>query len=115
MKFSVSRDSLTTAINAASRALSNKTPMPILTGVKVEATYESVVITTSNGDLSMQVTVEQDGLKVDQPGVQVIPGRYFIEIIRKMTADKITIESMDDNLINIRGGQSDFTLNGMEN
>ena len=115
MKFSVSRDSLTTAINAASRALSNKTPMPILTGVKVEATYDGVVITTSNGDLSMQVTVEQDGLKVDQPGIQIIPGRYFIEIIRKMTADKITIESMDDNLINIRGGQSDFTLNGMEN
>lgn len=114
MKFTVDRDSLTSALNAASRALSNKTPMPILTGVKVEATYENVVVTTSNGDLSMQVTITE-GIKVDKPGTQVIPGRFFIEIIRKMTADSIAIESMDDNLINIRAGQSDFTLNGLEN
>jgi DNA polymerase III subunit beta len=114
MKFTVDRDSLMSALNAAGRALSNKTPMPILTGIKVEATFDNVVVTTSNGDLSMQVTINE-GLKVEKPGTQVIPGRFFIEIIKKMTADSIAIESMDDNLINIRAGKSDFTLNGMEN
>lgn len=114
MNFNIDRESLIEALTSASRALSNKTPMPILTGVKLDVDYDKIVITTSNSDISMQITVSNENLKVEKTGSHVIPGRFFIEIIKKITADTVSISVVEDNLINIKAGQSNFTLNGME-
>ncbi|QVK21248.1 DNA polymerase III subunit beta [Mycoplasmatota bacterium] len=114
MIFSIDRESLVDALTAASRALSNKTPMPILTGVKIDVDYNKVTITTSNSDISMQVVINNSNLKVEKIGSHVIPGRFFIEIAKKIKAETVEITVVDDNLINIKAGQSDFTLNGME-
>ncbi|XMB86417.1 DNA polymerase III subunit beta [Mycoplasmatota bacterium WC44] len=114
MIFSIDRESLVEALTSASRALSNKTPMPILTGVKLDVDYDKVVITTSNSDISMQVVIQNSNLKVEKTGSHVVPGRFFIEIAKKITSDTVKITVVDDNLINIQAGQSDFTLNGME-
>jgi len=114
MIFNIDRETLFDALNSASRALSNKTPMPILTGIKIDCEYDKLTITTSNADLSMQVVIQNGNLKVEKPGSTVVPGRFFFEIIKKVTSDHIQITVVDENLINIKAGQSDFTLNGME-
>lgn len=114
MNFTIDRDLFMKNLNNASKALSTKTPMPILTGIKLEALGDSLVITTSNSDISMRVEISGEGLTIDAPGTIVVPGKYLLEIVKKVGSKSIQMFSSDDNLIKIISGKSDFTLNGME-
>ncbi len=114
MKFSIEKDVLLDAIQHSDKALSNRTPMPILTGIKLDVDYKEIVITTSNSDISMQVKISGDNVKISEKGIRVIPGKFFVELIRKLEGATVNITTIDNNLINIQSGKSSFTLTCME-
>lgn len=113
MNFTINRDLFMNNLNNANRALSTKTPMPILTGIKIEVLGDQIVITTSNSDISMKLHIKGEGLKIEETGSMVIPGRYLIDIVRKIDANEIQVYNHEDNVIKILAGKSDFTLSGM--
>ena len=69
-------------LNVISRGLPNKTPMPILTGIKLHLTETDLFMTSSNTDISVQVNISDASLQIVKPGKAVVPGKFFIEIIR---------------------------------
>ena len=58
MKFTINRDLLFDALNNVSRGLSAKTPMPVLTGIKIEVTNGCITLITTNREISVRVVLD---------------------------------------------------------
>ncbi|HPX82941.1 MAG TPA: DNA polymerase III subunit beta, partial [Bacilli bacterium] len=115
MNFTINRDLLLENLTNVSRALSTKTPMPVLTGIKFEITKSKMFLTASNNEISIQAQInEGNKLKLEGEGSFVVPGKILIEIIRKLDANEVQFKAVEDNVIKIYANRSDFTLNALE-
>ena len=63
MKFSIQRDRLIQSVQDVMKAISPRTTIPILTGIKITATSEGVTLTGSDSDVSIESFIpnEEDG------------------------------------------------------
>jgi DNA polymerase-3 subunit beta len=115
MKFTINRDLLLLNLMNVSRALSTKAPMPILTGIKIEARDNSLFLTASNNEISIQSLIQDRRLlKIEEEGVIVVPGKYFIEIVRKTESKDIDFAVFEENIVKILADRSNFSLNALE-
>ncbi|MDQ0339274.1 DNA polymerase-3 subunit beta [Caldalkalibacillus uzonensis] len=118
MHIVVDRDALREAVNQVAKAVSSRTTIPILTGIKLTATHEECILTGSDSDISIQVSIPQqvddkELIKVVKLGSIVLPAKYFTEIVKKLPAEQIEIEVLDNEVTNIRSGSAEFNLNGL--
>ena len=114
MNFQINKDTLLNSLITAQKALSNKTPNPALQGIKLDVLEDSLVITTSNSDIAIRLSVKDQSLDVKTVGSVLIPGKYFIEIIRKLDGLKVSLSLVADNMLRIEADRSDITLNMMD-
>lgn len=111
MKFTIKRDLLLEALNNVSRGLSSKTPMPVLTGIKIEVSDKDITLITTNREISVRVVLDQvDTLDIAEHGVCVVPGKYFIDIIKKLEGEDVEFTLFDTNTIKIISERTTFTL-----
>ena len=59
MKFTINRNQFIRQISNVQRAISTKSTIPILTGMKLVLTTEGLTVTGSNVDLSIQTFIAQ--------------------------------------------------------
>lgn len=115
MKFVINRDLLLLNLTYVSRALSTKTPMPVLTGIKIEVHDSAVFLTASNNEISIQTVIRDKRLlKIEEDGLVIVPGKYFIEMIRKIEAKDVDFSTFEENVVKILADRSNFTLNALE-
>ncbi|HZK70552.1 MAG TPA: DNA polymerase III subunit beta, partial [Clostridia bacterium] len=119
MKLTILKQHLNEAIQHVSKAISSRTTIPILNGVKIDATHQGVTLTASDTDISIQcfVPIEENGLEIIQIkriGSVVLPAKFFIEIIRKLPAEEIEIELMSNFQTIIRSGTSEIQMVGLD-
>lgn len=115
MKFKINQNLLMSTLNIVNRGLSTKTPMPILTGILMEVEPDKIIFTTTNKEVSIQVVVDQtENIKIEDTGSCVIPGKYFVEIIKKLEEQEITISLFDETTVKIITERSQFTLNALD-
>jgi DNA polymerase-3 subunit beta len=119
MKLTILKHQLNEAIQHVSKAISTRTTIPILNGVKIDATHQGVTLTASDTDISIQcfVPLEENGLEIIQIkriGSVVLPAKFFIEIIRKLPAEEIEIEIMSNFQTIIRSGASEIQMVGLD-
>ena len=98
-------------INKVSRAVSLKSPLPILTGIKFDLLEDGLVLTASDSDISIQTTINE-GIIINQTGSVVLSSKYILEIIRKIDGDTVHIQVVDGTLTRITSESSLFDLNG---
>ncbi len=111
MKFIINRDLLLDALNNASRGLSSKTPMPVLTGIKIEVANKKITLITTNREISVKVVLDKiEHSESFEDGVCVVPGKYFIDIIKKLEGEKVEFTLFDANTIKIISERTTFTL-----
>jgi DNA polymerase III subunit beta len=119
MKFTINRDQLVESVQDVMKAVSTRTTIPILTGIKIVADNQGVALTGSDSDISIEryIPVEEDGhenVKVIQPGSIVLQARFFSEIVKKLPNDQVDIEVSEHFSTIIRSGKSEFSLNGLD-
>lgn len=119
MKITVQRDKLSNAVSHVSKAVSSRTTIPILTGIKIKADEEGLTLTASDSDVSIEVQIpleeaDEWGVTVHQAGNIVLPARIFSEIVRKLPSNEIHIEADERLVTTIRSGQAEFSINGMD-
>ena len=114
MNITIDREILLENLNVISRGLPNKSPMPILTGIKMETTDTDLFLTSSNTDISVEVLINDASLKIQKPGKTVVPGKQFIDIIRIIGAKKINLYLDENNSLIIKGDKSEFNLKIMD-
>jgi DNA polymerase-3 subunit beta len=119
LKCTVLKEKLVDAVNQVMKAISSKTTIPILTGVKITAGLDGITLTGSNSDISIRsfIPLEEDGNEnavVSTPGQIVLPSRLFSELVRKLPDEEVHIE-VDSRLITkIISGTTEFSLNGLD-
>lgn len=114
MNITIDREILLENLNVISRGLPSKTPMPILTGIKLEATNTDIYMTSSNTDISVEVLISDSSLEIIEPGKTVIPGRFFIDIIRKINSKRVNLYIQDDKILVIRADRGEYKLHIMD-
>lgn len=119
MKLRVIKSALVDAVSHVSKAVSQKTTIPILTGIKVAADEQGLILTGSNSDITIQVRVPKkkgdiDQVFVEKTGQVVLPGKIFGDIVRKLPGDEVEWVVNDRFQTTIRSEQAEFQLNGLD-
>ena len=104
MHFRIKRLKLLNALAKATRAVSVRSPLPVLTGIKFDLQAHQLVLTGSDSDITIQTIVdEDDDLEILKEGSVVLNSRYILDIVRKINSDDIEIEIIDGLLTRIKG------------
>jgi DNA polymerase III subunit beta len=107
MKFRCERDDLLEAVQFASRAVSNRATLPVLSGLRIEARESGdVVVGATDLELTMQ-TVFRAG--VDEPGKSIVPGRLFGEMARSLGAGSVSLAAGEGE-VEIGSGRGQFRV-----
>ena len=115
MKFKIKKNILLDGLNNVSKALSSKNIIPILSGIKFNLTKENLILTASDNDITIEQIIEKnEDIIIEKTGTIVIKGKYILDIIRKLDAEFINIEIVDNNKILIFADNSEFNLNGID-
>src|SRR5579884_3969929 len=88
VKISVSKDELVQALGVASRAVSTRTSVQILSGVLLEASGGELRLAATDMELSLRATVPA---QIEGDGAIVLPGKTFVDIARLLPAGEVTI------------------------
>lgn len=113
MIFSINQDLLLDTINVIQRGLPVKTPLPILNGIKLEVFDDHLIFTTSNTDIAIQMIVNDSSLEVLSPGRVVIPGKYLIDITRKLEG-RVEFSLVENRVLVIRSNNVEYKLHVMD-
>lgn len=119
MKFIIQRDKLITSVQEVMKAISPRTAIPILTGMKIEAKTSGITLTGSDSDISIQsfIPAEEDGIvNVEdiETGSIILQARYFPDIVRKLPEKTVEITADENLKVTVRSGKAEFNLNGQD-
>jgi DNA polymerase III subunit beta len=119
MRFIIQRDRLVQSVQDVMKAVTSRTTIPILTGIKIVATNEGVTLTGSDSDISIEsfIPKEEAGdeiVEIKQPGSIVLQAKFFSEIVKKLPTDTVEIHVESHFQTVITSGKSEFKLNGLD-
>ncbi len=118
MKFSIKRQKLLASIQEVSNAISPRAAViPILTGMKLNMNNDTLTLTGSNSDITIESTIKsKDGdeevITDISNGSIVLPVPHFPDIIKKLPGEIVHIEVKDNYQTIIRSEKSVFELHG---
>jgi len=96
MKIKVKKSEILPALKSASRAVSPKSPLPILTGLKLVAQDGSLVVTGTDLEIGITCTVPA---QVEEPGSVVLPAAVLVNLVDKLPTDEIAIEEAGNAIV----------------
>lgn len=118
MKFTINRSKFTKSLTDVLRAISSRTTIPVLTGVKMTIDQSGLMLSGSDSDISIEIFIpvsdEDNQLEVIKEGGIVLPARIFNEIVRKLSDEKLTIEVGDNFQTSITSAHAAFNINSID-
>ncbi len=119
MRFSINRDRFVHDVQHVAKAVSSRTTIPILTGIKIVADHEGITLTGSDSDVSIETFIpkedaETEIVTIEETGSIVLQARFFAEIVKKLPGQEIELIVQDQFATTIRSGSSVFNLNGLD-
>lgn len=115
MQFTINRNLFIENLNNAMRAISSRATIPILSGIKLVLTNDSLLLTGSDTDISIEIKIPvSDDLQVISTGSIVLPARFFSEIIKKLPGKDFSFEVKESFQTRIISENSEFTINGLD-
>ena len=115
MKFTINRTLFIENLNNVMRAISSRTTIPILSGIKLVLTEDELILTGSDTDISIEIKIPvSEDLAVESTGSIVLPARFFSEIIKKLPGKDFSFEVKESFQTQIVSENSDFTINGLD-
>ena len=94
MKFTCSQQTMTKALNTVSKAVSNRTTLPVLKGILLEAKNDGKLVMSAS-DLEISIRKEIDA-EIIEAGRTVVGSKLFSDIVRKLPNEEISVETIDD-------------------
>lgn len=118
MKFTINRTAFISQLNNVLRAISSKTTIPILTGLKMVVNNDNIVLTGSNSDITIESVIHADDtnndLVIEESGAIVLPARFFSDIVKKLPNKEVTIAVTSGFQADITSGTAKFQINGQD-
>ena len=119
MNFKISKSVLYDSLQLVSKAISNNSPLPALSGIKIDVEQDKIILTGSDAEISIKKELNNEkyedlNLIVISEGSIVIEARYLLEIVRKIDSSEISFEIVDGSLIKIIGKATEYKINGID-
>ena len=118
MNFTINRTAFISQLNNVLRAISSKTTIPILTGLKMVVNDDNIVLTGSNSDITIESVINANNadndLVIEETGSIVLPARFFSDIVKKLPDKKVTIAVTSGFQADITSGTAKFQINGQD-
>lgn len=93
MKFIIQKDYLVQSVQDVMKAVSSRTTIPILTGIKIVATEEGVTLTGSNSDISIESFIPNE-----EEGKEIVdiqkPGSVVLQLVSLVKSSKSFLKTL---------------------
>ena len=109
MRFQANRDVFSEAVSFAVKLLPQRTTLPILSGVLIEATETGLVLSSFDYEVSAQTEMAAE---VEETGKVLVSGRLLAEIASRMPNAPVRF-STNESRITLSCGSASFTLLSM--
>ena len=109
MKFQVNRDVFSEAVSFAVKLLPQRTTLPILSGVLLEATDSVLTLSSFDYEVSAQTEVAAE---IEESGRVLVSGRLLAEIASRLPNAPVVF-STEESRITVSCGSAHFTLLSM--
>ncbi len=106
MKIEVSKADLGQAISTASRAISARSTLPILSNILFDAEEEVLRLTATDLDTGIRYTMRA---KILESGSLTVPAGILGDVISSLPDAEVSLESENGQLL-VRCGKSDYTI-----
>lgn len=103
------REELQKGVSIVSKAVSNKTTMPILECILIQ-TKEGRILMTAN-DMELGIETEIHGM-IEDNGRIAIDAKIFSEIVRRLPDNMVSIETDSNDTVNIQCEKIKFSIPG---
>ena len=90
---------LSDALLSVIKAISNKTTNPILEGIKIVAEEDTLTLSATDTELSIEKKIKAN---IKTEGEGVVPGKFITEFVKKLTNEMIELEINEKNQLLIR-------------
>ena len=111
MKLSCDSLDLSDALTQVGKALPLKKVMPILNGIKLKAEGDTLTLTATDLELSIEKKIKAD---IFTEGETVILGKYFTEYVRKIDKEDVIIDTSGENTLKLTYGENNGYIQTME-
>jgi len=109
LKFQVNRDVFSEAVSFAVKLLPQRTTLPILSGVLIEATADGLTLSSFDYEVSARTEITA---QVEEPGKVLVSGRLLADIASRLPNAPVNF-STEDGRITVACGSGHFTLLSM--
>lgn len=110
MKFICNKNELSEAIGNVSKAVSPKSTIPALEGIKVKVSPGELELTAYNLEMGIRTSIQAE---TQDNGEFVVSSRLFSEFTRRMSGDTITFDIDERLIINISCSATECSFSGM--
>ncbi len=119
MRFTIIREPFLKGLLVASKAIGSKSPIPVMSNVKLDLSNKGLTITGSNAELTIETIIpfkqgDKELIRDVTMGATLIANKYITEITRRLEGEELTIEVIDNTIVKVSDGKSDFTLNSIK-
>ncbi len=118
IKFSINKNLFLQALMATKRAIGTKNAIPILSTIKIDVFEEHLVLTGSNGQISIENTIptsnENAGLLISSTGSVLLEAAFFINIVSSLPDITLDFEEIEQHQVVLKSGKSEITLKGKD-
>jgi DNA polymerase-3 subunit beta len=110
MKFSIEKDQILEALQKVQSIVGQRTTLPILSNVLLEASNGKLSLTTTDMEVSVQTAMEAD---IEREGATTLPARRFFSICRDLPSHQVEIDVSGDDVAEILSGPYNCKLEGL--
>lgn len=110
MKFTCNQRILSQGISSVQKAISSRSPLPILKGIYIEIDEDELRLVGNDLELGIEANIKD--VEIKKEGSCVVDARLFGEIIRKLPDSPVEIDVDDQFNIHIKCENSKFNLRG---
>ena len=109
MKLVCSKSNLLSGVQIVSKAVPNKTTMSILECILVDATQGVITLTANDMEMGIETIIEGE---IVEKGIIALDAKIFLEIVRKLPDNDITIQTDENYKTTITCEKSKFNIIG---
>lgn len=110
MKITIPRQDLLDAVNKVKSIVSSKSALPILSHILIETGEANIKLAATDLKVSIECTVD---CTVERPGALTVSSQRISSMLSEMPNEDITLNLMDNNVIEITCGRIDTKLFSM--
>ena len=109
MKLICQKSNLVAGLNIVSKAVPSRSTMSILQTILVDTTGDRIKLVSNDTEIGIETTIEGT---IEEKGYVAIDAKLFVDIVRKLPDNNVTLESDENFMVRIRCESANFNLPG---